>query len=79
MYCFALTDFSSIMMIFLVTRHIVYSHYNSSAKADAQIRASSSLSELVSIRDGRQLFFGYVAFIKAELAGIVNLYYVYYN
>ena len=49
----------------------VYSHYNRSI-ADVQLRASSFLFELVSIRDSRQSFFGSVAFTKAELAAIIN-------
>ena len=39
--------------------------------ADVQLRASGFLSELVSIRDSRQSFFGNVAFTKAELADII--------
>ena len=53
------------------TNHVVYSHYNRSI-TDVQLRASSFLSELLSIRDSRQLFFGSVAFTKAELAEIIN-------
>jgi hypothetical protein len=39
------------------TNYIVYLHYNRSI-ADTQLRASSFLSELVSIRDSRQSFLG---------------------
>ena len=53
------------------SNYIVYSHYNRSI-ADVQLRAYSFLSELVSIRDSRQSFFGSVAFTKAELADIIN-------
>ena len=38
------------------SNYIVYSHYNCSI-SDVQLRASSFLSELVSIRDSRQSFF----------------------
>ena len=50
---------------------IVHSYYNRSI-ADVQLRASSFLSELVSIRDSRQSISGDVAFTKAELAVIIN-------
>ena len=53
------------------SNYIVYSHYNCSI-SDVQLRASSFLSELVSIRDSRQSFFDSVAFTKAELADIIN-------
>ena len=54
------------------SNYIVYSHYNRSL-ADVQLRSSSFLSELVSIsQDSRHSFFGSVAFIKAELADIIN-------
>ena len=53
------------------SNYIVYSHYNRTI-ADVQLRASSFLYELVSIRDSRQSFFGSVAFTKAELADIIN-------
>ena len=53
------------------TNHVVYSHYNRSI-TDVQLRASSFLSEILSIRDSRQSFFGSVAFTKAELAEIIN-------
>ena len=51
--------------------YIVHSHYNRSI-VDVQLRASSFLSELVSIRNSRRSFFGNVAFTKAELADIIN-------
>ena len=51
--------------------YIVYSHYNRSI-ADVQLRTSSFLSELVSIRDSGQSSFGSVAFTKAELTDIIN-------
>ena len=52
------------------SNYIVHLHYNRSI-ADVQLRASSFLSELVSIRDSRPSFFGNVAFTKAELANII--------
>ena len=53
------------------SNYIVHSHYNRSI-ADIQLRASSFLSELISIRDSRQSFFDNVAFTKSELADIIN-------
>jgi len=53
------------------SNYIVQSYYNRSI-ADAEQRASSFLSELVSIRDSRQSFFGHVALTKAELDDIIN-------
>jgi hypothetical protein len=53
------------------SNYIVYSHYDRSI-VDVQLRASSFLSELVSIRDSRQSFIGSGAFTKAELADIIN-------
>ena len=55
------------------SNYIVHSHYNRSI-VDVQLRASSFLSELISIRDSRQRLvttFGNVAFTKAELADII--------
>ena len=37
------------------SEHVIHSHYNSSL-SDAQLRASSFLSELVHTRDSRHLF-----------------------
>jgi len=51
--------------------YIVHSYYNHSI-ADVQLRASSFLYELVSIRDSRQSYFDNVAFTKAELTNIIN-------
>jgi len=53
------------------SNYIVQSYYNRSI-ADAELRASSFLSELVSIRDSGQSFFGHVALTKAKLDDIVN-------
>jgi len=53
------------------SNYIVHSYYNCST-ADVQLRASSFLFELVSIRDSRQLYFDNVAFTKAELTDIIN-------
>ena len=53
------------------TNHVVYSHYYRSI-TDAQLRASSFLSELLSIRDNRQSFFGSTAFTKPELVDIIS-------
>jgi len=52
------------------SNYIVHSYYNRSI-ADDQLRASSFLFELVGIRDSR-LYFGIVAFTKAELTHIIN-------
>ena len=52
------------------SNYIVNSHYNRSI-VDVQLRASSFLPELVTIRDSRQSFFGNVAFTKAELTDII--------
>jgi len=53
------------------SNHIVHSH-NSSSIADAQLRISSFLSELVVIRYSRHSFFGHAAFTKADLVDIIN-------
>jgi len=53
------------------SNYIVHSYYNRSI-ADVQIRASSFLYELVSIRDSRQSYSANVAFTKAELTDIIN-------
>ena len=53
------------------SNYIVSSHYNRSI-VDVQLRESSFLSELVSLRDNRQSFIGSGAFTKAELADIIN-------
>jgi hypothetical protein len=53
------------------SNYIVQSYYNRSI-TDAQLRASSFLSELVSVRDSGQSFFGHVASTKAELNDIIN-------
>jgi len=53
------------------SNYIVHSHYNRSI-ADVQLRASSFLFELVSIRDSRQSYFDNVAFTKAGLTDIIN-------
>jgi len=53
------------------SNYIVHSYYNCSI-ADVQLRASSFLYELISIRDSRQSYFGNVAFTKAELTDIIN-------
>jgi len=47
------------------------SYYNRSI-ADVQLRASSFLYELISIRDSRQSYFGNVTVTKAELTVIIN-------
>jgi len=53
------------------SNYIVHSYYNRSI-ADVQLRASSLLYELISIRDSRQSYFGNVAVTKAELTDIIN-------
>jgi len=51
--------------------YIVHSYYNRSI-ANVQLRVSSFLYELISIRDSRQSYFGNVAFTKEELTDIIN-------
>ena len=53
------------------SNYIVYSHYNRSI-TDVQLRTSSFLSELISLRDCRQSFLGSVDFNEAELATIIK-------
>jgi len=53
------------------SNYIVHSYYNRSI-ADVQLRVSSFLYELISIRDSRQSYFGNVAVTKAEMTDIIN-------
>jgi len=55
------------------SNYSVHSYCNRSI-ADVQLRASSFLYELVSIRDSRQSYVGNVAFTKVELTDIINHY-----
>jgi len=52
------------------SNYIVHSYYNRSI-ADVQLRASSFMYELISIRDSRQSYFGNIAVTKAELTDII--------